>query len=191
MDRDRAAGLSWSEVGEWLGLHPDTARFRYGGQTGGNRVRVGEYSPATATSGTEQVAPPFTASPLRDLAEQTEHKPATATVTLTAEKTPATVTEQATAPGRGPRLVMAGEDIDPDTVRVEKTADYDQTGRWQVLAGSADDPVRVGFVAKSSLHRAWQASTAWLTNIPGQSRTRQDAVIQLLLHVQSRRKSRR
>jgi hypothetical protein len=27
--RDRAAGLSWDEIGEWLGLHRDTARARY------------------------------------------------------------------------------------------------------------------------------------------------------------------
>lgn len=28
--RDRAAGLSWDDVGEWLEVHPDTARRRYG-----------------------------------------------------------------------------------------------------------------------------------------------------------------
>ncbi len=27
--RDRAGGLSWDEIGEWLGLHRDTARARY------------------------------------------------------------------------------------------------------------------------------------------------------------------
>jgi hypothetical protein len=27
--RDRAAGMAWDEIGEWLGLHPDTARVRH------------------------------------------------------------------------------------------------------------------------------------------------------------------
>ncbi|MFE5072397.1 hypothetical protein [Streptomyces halstedii] len=27
---DRAAGLTWEDIGEWLELHPDTARSRYG-----------------------------------------------------------------------------------------------------------------------------------------------------------------
>jgi hypothetical protein len=27
--RDRAAGMSWDEIGDWLGLHPDTARARH------------------------------------------------------------------------------------------------------------------------------------------------------------------
>lgn len=33
---DRAAGMDWGEVGEWLELHPDSARKRYslGGQRG-------------------------------------------------------------------------------------------------------------------------------------------------------------
>ncbi|MCX4682662.1 hypothetical protein OG413_46820 [Streptomyces sp. NBC_01433] len=27
---DRSAGLTWEGIGEWLELHPDTARSRYG-----------------------------------------------------------------------------------------------------------------------------------------------------------------
>lgn len=168
VERDRAAGVTWQEIGEWLEVHPDTARARYGA------------APAPA-----EVPPP----PPVDTAE---HAPSPETVTPVADETPESVTEpQEATEGREPRRGGVGDDVDPDTVRVEKAPDYEQTGRWRVLAGPADDPVLLGFVARSSLRRTWQATTALSINVPGKpSRSRQDAVIQLLLDVQDRRKRR-
>lgn len=86
--------------------------------------------------------------------------------------------------------VVGGVDIaavDLDTVRVERAGGYEISGAWAVLAGPADDPVRLG-----TLHRTggrgsrWQARTD--TGIPaggGPWSSRQDALVGLVGHYQA------
>jgi len=85
--------------------------------------------------------------------------------------------------------------IDPNTVRLERSADYDITGTWKAMAGPANDPILVGFVHRNSLNKKWEARTPALVTISGDPwRTRQDALIHLLLDHQptaSRSSSRR
>jgi len=72
--------------------------------------------------------------------------------------------------------------IDPDTVRLERSADYDLSGAWRVLAGPADDPIVVGSVCRTGLGKQWQARTPELVELSGGPwRTRQDALVHLVL----------
>jgi len=76
--------------------------------------------------------------------------------------------------------------IDPDTVRLERSTDYDITGTWQVMAGQTDDPILIGFVHRSSLSKKWEARTPVLVAISGGPwRTRQDALVHLVLEHQA------
>jgi hypothetical protein len=81
--------------------------------------------------------------------------------------------------------------IDPDTVRLERSGDYDLTGTWHVVAGPANDPIPVGFVRRNDLGKRWQARTPALVAISGGPwRTRQDAVLHLVQHHQQATASR-
>jgi hypothetical protein len=82
--------------------------------------------------------------------------------------------------------------IDPDTVRLERSADYDVTGTWRVLAGPADDPMLVGFVRNSGRGKHWEARTPSLITVSGGPwRTRQDALVHLVFNHQQAAAARR
>jgi hypothetical protein len=75
--------------------------------------------------------------------------------------------------------------IDPDTVRLERSTDYDVTGTWRVFAGPADDPVLVGLLRRRGRGKNWEARTPSLVAVGGGPwRTRQDALVQLVLNRQ-------
>ena len=87
--------------------------------------------------------------------------------------------------GRRPKRERRPSPIDADTVRLERSADYDVTGTWRVMAGAGDAPVLVGFVHREGLGRRWAARTPAMVAIGGGPwRTRQDALVQLVLHHQ-------
>jgi hypothetical protein len=76
--------------------------------------------------------------------------------------------------------------IDPNTVRLERSADYDITGTWRAIAGPADDPTLVGFVRRNGLSKKWEARTPVLAAVSGGPwRTRQDALVHLVLDHQA------
>ena len=70
--------------------------------------------------------------------------------------------------------------IDVDTVRVERGEDFEFSGTYRVLAG---DSIMLGYLARDQ-RRRWEARTATTTmTVPGGPwRTRQDALVGLLLN---------
>jgi hypothetical protein len=75
--------------------------------------------------------------------------------------------------------------LDTDTVRLERPGE-DQPG-WQVLAGSADEPVVLGFVepiyslATGRRSAGWRAINRHLIALPGKPcRNRTDALVRLV-----------
>src|SRR5262249_19935214 len=57
--------------------------------------------------------------------------------------------------------------IDPNAVRLERSADYDITGTWRVMAGPGDAAILVGFVHRNGLSNKWQAQTPAMIAISG------------------------
>jgi hypothetical protein len=53
-----------------------------------------------------------------------------------------------------PRPVEPGEQVDPDTVRLQRSADFDFTGSYRVLSGSKAAPVLVGVLVPEQGLRA-------------------------------------
>jgi len=117
------------------------------------------------------------------------HHPPTGPVQRSGERVTESVTKQAARQDaereRRPRS------IDPNTVRLERSADYDITGAWRATAGPADDPILVGFVRRNGLGKKWEARTPELVAISGGPWcTRQDALVHLLLGYQQTTASR-
>jgi hypothetical protein len=94
---------------------------------------------------------------------------------------------------KAPRPVRRGEEVDADSVRLLRAADFEVTGSYRVLAGPESDPILVGHVmpqAQLSGKKVWCALTADFVPVRMASRsagTRQDALITLLFHQQSTR----
>jgi len=77
--------------------------------------------------------------------------------------------------------VTYGLNVNPDTVRLQRSPDYDLTGTWRALAGPAGHPIVVGTVRRTGLGKQWEARTPELVAINGGPwRTRQDALIHLV-----------
>jgi hypothetical protein len=94
---------------------------------------------------------------------------------------PATVTDSVTSSAIPmARLVTREDVIDVDTARVERGEDFEISGTYRVLAG---DSLLLGYIGRDRLRR-WEARTAatFLTVPGGPWRTRQDALIGLLLN---------
>jgi hypothetical protein len=87
------------------------------------------------------------------------------------------VTESATPDARP---VTHRDVIDVDTVRVERGEDFEIQGTYRVLAG---DSILLGYLGRDR-YRRWEARTATtaLTVPGGPWRTRQDALVGLLLN---------
>lgn len=85
------------------------------------------------------------------------------------------------------RPIGAGEKVNPDSVRLERSADFDQTGTYRVLAGPKSAPVLVGLLTPEPGLRAgktWRALTPTFL-AAGRGKTRQAALLQLLVHQES------
>lgn len=77
------------------------------------------------------------------------------------------------------RPVTRKDMIDVDTVRVERGEDFEISGSYRVLAG---DSILLGYLARDR-RRRWEArTTTALTVSGGPWRTRQDALVGLLLN---------
>jgi hypothetical protein len=78
------------------------------------------------------------------------------------------------------RPVTRKDMIDVDTVRVERGEDFEIAGTYRVLAGHS---ILLGYLARDR-RRRWEARTAAtsLTVLGGPWRTRQDALVGLLLN---------
>lgn len=86
-----------------------------------------------------------------------------------------------------PRPIKAGEKVNPDSVRLEQSVDFDQTGSYRVLAGPKTSPVLVGLLTPEPGLRAgktWRALTPSFL-AAGRGKTRQAALLQLLVHQES------
>jgi hypothetical protein len=88
--------------------------------------------------------------------------------------------------------------IDPDRVRLTRAADYAQTGVWQVQQHTDDQdrpPVQLGTLIPTRTGstgdgKRWTArDQAWLPVSGGPWKTRQDALLYLLVHHQNRTNS--
>lgn len=104
-----------------------------------------------------------------------------------AQQPSSSVTKKVTkqAANQHPNQPRRPQPIDPDTVRLQRSTDYDLTGTWQVLAGPTDHPITVGTVRRTGLSKQWEARTpALLTISGGPWHTRQDALIHLVLNHQ-------
>ncbi|WP_192909761.1 hypothetical protein [Gandjariella thermophila] len=75
-------------------------------------------------------------------------------------------------------------DVDVDTVRLERSSDYNITGTWRVLAGTEDDPLVLGFLRREGIYRKWVARTVTAVKVSGHKPTRREALMALLLHHQ-------
>jgi hypothetical protein len=85
------------------------------------------------------------------------------------------------------RPIQAGETVDPESVRLERSADFDQTSSYRVIAGPKTAPVLVGLLIPEPGLRAgkkWRAMSPNFIRVGG-GKTRQDALIQLLIHQES------
>jgi len=69
--------------------------------------------------------------------------------------------------GRTQKQVRRPRPIDPNTVRLERSADYNVTSTWRVVAGPAVDPILVGFVRRTGLGKQWEARMPELIAISG------------------------
>jgi hypothetical protein len=90
------------------------------------------------------------------------------------------------------RAVTTADKIDPESVRVVRGPDFEFSGSYQVLASMGNDVVLIGILRRSG-RSAWQALTPLFIAVSGGPwRTRQDALVQLLLnHDLARRATRR
>jgi hypothetical protein len=77
-----------------------------------------------------------------------------------------------------PRPVARGDLIDMETVRVERSVEFETSGTYRVLAGRS---ILLGYLVRGP-RRRWEARTAstFLTVAGGPWRTRQDALVGLL-----------
>jgi hypothetical protein len=120
------------------------------------------------------------------------HADVTKSVTLLTETSGSTA-RPATAPAEHapvtdqvhdgqPRAVTAVDVIDPDTVQLTRGSDFEFSGSYQVLATVRDEVVFVGTLRRSG-RAAWQALTSSFIAVSGGPwRTRQDALVHLLLN---------
>src|SRR5699024_5638203 len=118
-------------------------------------------------------------------------QPAAATVTPAAEPQrqepddtparadgePAPATPEDLVPAEaGPRALGPAERLDPDTVTTERNP---VTGTTRVLGTAADgEAVLVGFLERQG--RKWHAQSPHLMRIPGQWRTKNEALLRLV-----------
>jgi hypothetical protein len=80
------------------------------------------------------------------------------------------------------RAATATDVIDPDVVRLVRDPDFEISGSYRVLATVKDDVVLVGIVRRCG-RAAWQTLTpSHIAVSGGPWRTRQDALVHLLLH---------
>ena len=136
--------------------------------------------PVTKSVTEKSVTPPRPVEPLSEPTQGRTSRPSNISegVAKKVTKSPAK---------RARRQARATGPIDVDTVRLERGADYDTSGTWRVVAGAHDDPIVIGFLRRHGLSKKWQANTAsWITVSGGPWRTRQDALVQLLLHHERR-----
>lgn len=121
-----------------------------------------------------------------ELAQAAQATDVATTSRVDMERSPAdaatpTVTESVTESVAPELRPVTREDvIDVDTVRVERGKDFEISGTYRVLAG---DSVVLGYLARDNRQR-WEARTAgtWLTVPGGPWRTRQEALVGLLLN---------
>ncbi len=121
-------------------------------------------------------------------------------VTLPTE-TPSSSTDQATlAPAHETpdgetqagkaRPVTPMDVIDPDSVQVSRSSDFEVSGNYHALTTVEGELVLVGILRRSG-RAAWQALTPPLLLVPGGPwRTRQDALLHLLLNQDRVRRAR-
>lgn len=150
-------------------------------------VAAGELAALAARLRTRVVPPvPVDVPPAGD--PGTGHASTTVTEPVTpAVSDPAPVVESVPEPPARTVGVAGGVDIaavDLDTVRVERAVDYEISGAWAVLAGPADDPIRLGTLRRAG--RRWEARTT--TGAPaggGPWPSRRDALVGLVGHYQA------
>jgi hypothetical protein len=105
---------------------------------------------------------------------QPQPQPVTKPVTESADR-------HATVNPDQPRPVTPADQIDPDTVQVQRCPDFQYSGRYYTLATARSETVLLG-ILKRSFPTGWVAMTPWLVTLSGGPwRTRQDALVQLLL----------
>jgi hypothetical protein len=95
------------------------------------------------------------------------------------------VTESGDRDGTGdpdqPRPVTPADQFDPDTVQVQRCPDFQYSGRYYAVATVRGETVLLG-ILKRSFPTGWVAMTPWLVTLSGGPwRTRQDALVQLLI----------
>jgi hypothetical protein len=91
-----------------------------------------------------------------------------------------------------PRAVTPADTVDPDTVRVLRSPDFEFSGSYRALATVRGETVLLGILRRQG-RTGWVALTPLLITVSGGPwRTRQDALVQLLLnHDHTRRNARR
>ncbi|GAA2806690.1 hypothetical protein [Saccharopolyspora taberi] len=81
-----------------------------------------------------------------------------------------------------PRPIGHSETVDLDTVRMERTSDFEQTRRWIFLCGAGENERLIGYLdSDGTKTKKWQALGPMLTRFSGgPCRTRQEALLRLL-----------
>lgn len=81
-----------------------------------------------------------------------------------------------------PRPIGRTEMVDLDTVRMERSSDFEQTRRWIVLCGAGENVRLIGYLDSGGTKaKKWQALGPMLTRVSGgPCRTKQDALLRLL-----------
>jgi hypothetical protein len=122
----------------------------------------------------------------------TEHVTVLAEPSVLVADEPASEAEGSASDSEQPRAVEATEAIDPSTVRVVRSPDFEFTATYRVQATVGDEVVLVGSLRRSG-RSGWIAVTPSLITLSGGPwRTRQDALVQLLLgHENTRANARR
>jgi hypothetical protein len=90
-----------------------------------------------------------------------------------------------------PRAVTSADTVDPDTVRVLRSPDFEISGSYRALVTVRGETVLLGILRRSD-RTGWVALTPLLITVSGGPwRTRQDALVQLLLNHDLARKNAR
>lgn len=81
-----------------------------------------------------------------------------------------------------PRPIGRAETVDLDTVRMERSSDFEQTRRWIVLCGGGENERLIGYLdSDGTKTKKWQARGPMLTRVYGEPcRTRQESLLRLL-----------
>ncbi|WP_184728476.1 hypothetical protein [Saccharopolyspora phatthalungensis] len=81
-----------------------------------------------------------------------------------------------------PRPIGRTETVDLDTVRMERSSDFEQTRRWIVLCRAGENERLIGYLdSDGTKTKKWQALGPMLTRVSGvPCRTRQEALLRLL-----------